>query len=96
MPIDVWNQVYGNLLHNGHGAVCAPLVQFSQYQLLGLHPSNTAIFAAQELVQPCVTSEFLRHGSSVLSHLIPPSPTGMNAGGDGSGIKTCPMGMTPT
>ena len=96
LPVDVWNRVYGNILQNRHAAVCAPLVQFLQYHLLGSHPSNTAIFTAQELVQPRVTSEFLRHRSSVLSHLMPPPSTGTNASGASGGINASPMGMTPT
>ena len=95
-PVDVWNRVYGNILTNGHAAVCSPLVQFLQYQLLGSHASNTAIFTAQELVQPRVTSEFLRHRSSILSHLLPSPSAGTNASGTGGGNNAGPMGMTPT
>ena len=95
-PVDVWSRVYGNIVRNGHAVVCAPLVQFLQYQLLGSHPSNTAIFTAQELVQPRVTSEFLRHHSSVLSHLIPPSSAGMNAGMSSCSANNGPLGMAPT
>ena len=60
-PVDVWNRVYGAMLQNGHTMVCSPLVQYLQYQLQGTVDGNTAIFNAQDLNQPCVTTEFLRH-----------------------------------
>ena len=93
-PVDVWNRVYGNLIQNGHDAVCAPLMQFLQDQLLGTHASNTAIFTSQELVQPRVTSEFLRHRSLVLAHLILSDPNihGITPNnGPGSNTNTGPL-----
>ena len=69
-PVDVWNRVYGALLRNGHTTICAPLVQYLQYHLMGTVDLNTALFNAQDLHQPRVTTEFLRHQASILSHLI--------------------------
>ena len=68
-PGDVWRRVYGALLRNGHTTICAPLVNFLQYHLQGGVLGNTAIFSAADLLQPRVTASFLRHRSSVLSHM---------------------------
>ena len=94
--VDVWNRVYGNILQNGHSAVCSPLIQFLQHQLLRTHVSNTAIFTLQELVQPRATSEFLRHCSLVLAHLIPAATNaGDGTNNTGAGGNAGPFGMTP-
>ena len=68
-PAEIWNRVYGMLLQNGHTAVCSPLVQFMQYQLLGSADTNAALFSDTSLVQPRVAADFLRHRSSLLAHL---------------------------
>ena len=58
------------MLQNGHTTLCSPLVQYLQYQLQGKIAGNTALFDAQDLHQPHVTIEFLRHCSTILSHLV--------------------------
>ena len=67
--VDVWNRVYGALLQNGHALVCAPLIQFMQYQLMGTGAANVALYNETELPQPRVTADFLRHRSNLLGHL---------------------------
>ena len=55
-PVDVWNRLYGALLQNGHATICAPLVQYLQYQLQGTVATNTAIFDTQDVGQLAVMS----------------------------------------
>ena len=95
-PVDVWNRVYGAILRNGHTAICAPLVNYLQYQLQGTVLGNTAIFSPEDLHQPRVTADFLRHRSRILSHMggqqgdggsTNPNTTGAGMGGA--------FGMTP-
>ena len=60
-PVDVWKRVYGAILQDGHGTGCSPLIEFLQYQMLGTAGTNMAIFGHQDLVQPPISAEFLRH-----------------------------------
>ena len=96
-PVDIWNRVYGAILHNGHGQVCAPLIQFMQYQLLGTGADNSALFTETDLPQPRVTADFLRHRSSLLGHLKDSGMPDMNNTGGGGGGATGggPFGMSP-
>ena len=87
-PVAVWNRVYPALLQDGLTAVCSPLVQYLQYQLLGTATANDALYTNRDLLQPQVTSEFLRHRASLLSHLSTSTSGGMggvNSGGQASG-----------
>ena len=91
-PVDVWNRVYGAMLQNGHTTVCSPPVHYLQYKLQGTVLGNTAIFDAQDLHKPPVTSDFLCHGSSVLSHMMGPASSLNNgpqapAGGGAFGMS---------
>ena len=90
-PLEVWNRVYGLLLLNGHSVVCAPLVKFLQYHTMGAVEDNDAIFSHEDLLQPRVTADFLRHRTAVLSHL---SPATGNTGGNAAGT-TNPAGGGP-
>ena len=95
-PVEVWNRVYGLILRNGHSTICEPLVKFLQYQVMGAVETNTAIFNHEDLLQPRVTADFVRHRTSVLSHL---SSTGDNGSGVSSGggnpSTGGPFGMDP-
>ena len=92
-PVEVWNRVYGTMLRKGHATVCSPLVQFLQYQIRGAVATNEAIFDPSDLLQPRVNAEFLRHCSSVLSHLGSTATPPPNAGSTTAG--TGPFGMSP-
>ena len=81
-PIEVWNRIYGLILQNGHGMACEPLVKFLQYHTMGAVENNTAIFSHEDLLQPRVTADFVRHRTAVLSHLS--TATG-DIGGSGAG-----------
>ena len=90
-PVEVWNRVYGLVLSNGHGEACGPLVRFLQYQIMGAVEDNEAIFSHEDLLQPRVTADFVRHRTSVLSHL---GVSSQGAGGASGGQSTGgPFGM---
>ena len=96
-PMEVWNRVYGLVLQNGHGVVCEPLVKFLQYHTMGAVEDNTAIFSHEDLLQPRVTADFVRHRTAVLSHL---SSAAGNSGGNSTGSTSQasggPFGMNAT
>ena len=97
-PVDIWNRVYGMLLQNGHTVVCAPLIQFMQYQLMRSAATNAALFSDTALVQPRVTANFLRHRSFLLAHL---SASGADAANNTSNAVAAgetggPFGMSAT
>ena len=83
-PVAVWNRVYTALLQDGLAAVCSPLVQFLQYQLLGTATSNDALYTNQDLLQPQATTKFLRHRANVLSHLSAPASAETHGGTSGT------------
>ena len=89
-PIEVWNRLYGVMLQKGHTAVCSPLLQ---YHLRGAVQSNEAAFGPTDLLQPRVNAEFLRHRSSILSHLRANAPN--VPGGGGAASSSGPFGMSP-
>ena len=91
-PVAVWNRVYPALLQDGLTAVCTPLVQYLQYQLLGMATLNDALYANQDLLQPRATSEFLRHRANVLSHLSIPTSAGAHGGLGGTAPSAQPGG----
>ena len=86
-PVEVWSRVYGLILQNGHGAACKPLVKFLQYQAMGAVEDNEAIFSHEDLLQPRVTADFVRHRTTVLSHLHSAND-GNGGSGGGSGNAT--------
>ena len=69
-PVDVWTRVYGLILQNGHLEACKPLIKYLQYHLHGTGDANAAIFdEVNDLCQPQVTPEFLRHRNTVMGHM---------------------------
>ena len=85
LPVAIWNRIYPALLQDGCTVVSAPLVQFLQYQMLGTAQVNEVLYTNQDLLQPQVTAEFLRHQASVLLHLGTPS---VNTTADATGPDT--------
>ena len=85
------------LLQNGHTVVCAPLVQFLQYQQMGSAAKNTALFSEP---QPRVTANFLGHRSSLLTHLnasgVDAANNASNAAAAGGASSGGPFGMSAT
>ena len=60
-PVETWERVYGMILQDGYSTVCAPLIQYLQYQLLGTAINNAAIFDTTLPEQPWINRDFLRH-----------------------------------
>ena len=76
--------MYSLILQNGHGAACEPLVKFLQYRAMGAVENNTAIFSHEDLLQPRVTADFVRHRTTVLSHLGSIAGNGGGSRGEGN------------
>ena len=76
---------------------CAPpwYSMYLQYQLQGTVVTNIAIFDAQDLHQPQVTTEFLHHQSTILSHMVGPNTKNSGATGPQAPAGGGAFGMSP-